>query len=59
MQILKNLDIFLMYYVIVSRRNMAIATKNVFYIGLAVLKKRANMLMLSMCLTARYHLARK
>ena len=41
------------HYVIVSKitviRNTAIATKNTFYTGLAVLKKKVNMLMLIMC----------
>ena len=45
------------HYVIVSKitviRNTAIATKNTFYTGLAVLKKKVNMLMLIMCVMAR------
>ena len=34
-------------------RNTAITTKNTFYTGLAVLKKKVNMLMLIMCVMAR------
>lgn len=62
-QISFHVLLIICYYVIVVRItviwNMAITIENILYTGQAVVKKRANLLIPSMCLLERYHSARK